>query len=113
MLRIVLGQRDSRTWNGLRTIGLRQNLTSSKAHGGACPKHSRILHGPPAVLVRHIAAGLPEVLEVWLQRPTLGVLHGVADLEQRLVVARNGKARVEVETAHPVGDAGISDADGK
>ena len=89
MLRTVLGQRDSGTWNGFGAIGLRQNLTSSKTHGRTCPKYSRIFHGP-AVFVRHIAAGPPDVLEVRLQRPARGKLHGVADLEQRLVIARHG-----------------------
>ena len=64
-------------------------------------------------VVRHVAAGLPDVLEVRLKRPAGGELHGVADLEQRLVIARNRRAEIDVEGADLVGDAGIGEADGE
>ena len=99
MLHSVLGQRGSGTCYDLSASVLRQHQASSKAHSRTCPKHSRIWNGPVACVIRHIAAGLPEVLEIWLQRPARGKLCGVADLKQRLVIARHRNGGVDVEGA--------------
>ena len=61
----------------------------------------------------HVAAGLEDILEVRLQRPAGLDLEGVADLDQRLVIARDRLAEIDVEGRDLIGDVGIGEADGE
>src|SRR4029453_3047500 len=58
---------------------------TSEADAGARPQHHRI------VRAGHIAPGLPEVLEIRLQRPAGLNLSRIADFQKSLVVVKRGE----------------------
>ena len=70
---------------------------SSEADAGARPQHGGILDRAVAVGVGHVAAGLEEILEIRLHRPAGLDLVGVADLDQRLVIARDRLIKINVQ----------------
>ena len=80
---------------------------SSEADAGACPHDRCVLD------TGDVAAGLEDILEVGLDRPAGIDLVGIADFDQRLVIARHRLAEIDVEGRDLVGDAGIGKADGK
>lgn len=113
MLHSVLGQRGSGTCYDLSASVLRQHQASSKAHSRTCPKHSRIWNGPVARVIRHIAAGLPEVLEIWLQRPARRQAVWCSRSQAAPRNCAPQKRRSRRRRSGPVGDAGIGDTNGK
>src|ERR671935_110794 len=68
---------------------------SSEIHAGARPQHGGVLDRAIAVVIGHVAAGLEEVLEIGLQGPAGLDLVGVADLDDRLVIARDRLIKVD------------------
>src|SRR6188472_2317740 len=72
---------DRETGAGVSTL-----ILTSEADAGARAQHHRI------VGAGHIAPGLPEVLEIRLQRPTGLELSRIADFQKSLVVVKNGQA---------------------
>ena len=71
---------------------------------------------PPQQLRSFWPATLPKagnILEVGLYRQTGIDLEGIGDLDQRLVIARNRLAQIDIEGRDPIGDVGIGKAYGE
>src|SRR5689334_9474743 len=85
------------------------DLGDLEIDGRPNPPHRRVRDRPLARRLGYTATGLPDVLEVWLYRPAGLDLIGVADLEQRLVIAGDSRAKIEVERMNLARDAGISE----
>jgi hypothetical protein len=94
-------------WGARRLVA----ALASKIYRRSDPNNARVRYGAPAARIRDIAPRMPDVLEVRLERPAGFDFIGVADLEQRLIRARNRQMRVEVERMHAVRNACVGEAD--
>src|SRR5512143_3204030 len=86
---------------------------SSETDASARPQHGGILDRAVAVVIGHVGTGLEEVLEIGLQRPAGLDLVGVADLDHRLVIARDRLIKINVQAMRLAGDTRIGEADCK